>query len=485
VVIERILHEAGERFVYMETYSPKEGGWVRVCAANAYGPCTFAQGVVPHPTMVYFVECGYDVEGSTSPSTYVTIDHHRLGDGGYGLPPSEFLSASSLGQVIAELARLGCLPKAGGALPGLTHLLDLEKPQNGHPFGIPRDLDAIALDAPGFLENPTWHREALQPGKGGEWLLKGYRGEWKIAEAALDSPDHVRGVRIPTDVVLIAAADHCLRAAYQGECPGVSPTDLAKWRIHSRTGFQDRSIEDVLKDIELAKARLIQAPLLSLGESVSDMRGATCPELPEAAIWLGLSYIAGPLSDPSGREKIVCSGTAKEITAFFEWAKKQELTDAYGDPARGFAGAYISASESPPQTIEQENVYQCPRCRDRGKTWSGDPPQCAFTIDGHFSADNWNCATMNALRLFAQEIYCQDHTLGVIPAQELEKDLEKDLDGSLPNFLVLHWYKHRGACPLAQVVHMNHTISPLTLNWAELILKNLEAQSMSRTKDNP
>jgi hypothetical protein len=260
---------------------------------------------------------------------------------------------------------------------------------------------------------------------------------------------------------MTAAADHCLRAAYQGECAGVSSSGLAKWRIQSRAGFQTRSVEDVLKDIELAKECLARAPLLSLGEeSVSDMRGPACPELPEGSMRLGLSYIAGPLSDPSGRKKIVCSGTAEQIAAFFEWAKKEGLTDAYGDPARGFAGAFM---------------FECPRCQARGKTWLGDTPRCAFTIDGHFSADNWNCATMNALRLFTQEIYCQDRTLGVIPVPELSVD--SGFDDLMPNFLVLHWYKNRGTLPLAQVVRMNHRVSPLTLSSAELILENLEARS--------
>jgi hypothetical protein len=105
----------------------------------------------------------------------------------------------------------------------------------------------------------------------------------------------------------------------------------------------------------------------------------------------------------------------------------------------------------------------------------GDLPRCAFAPNGDFSADNWNCATMNALRLFTQESYCQDHTLGVIPIPELSEDCA--FDESMPNFLVLHWYKTRGACPLAQMVRMNHTICSLTLNWAEVILKNLEARS--------
>jgi len=119
-------------------------------------------------------------------------------------------------------------------------------------------------------------------------------------------------------------------------------------------------------------------------------------------------------------------------------------------------------------------MFECPRCQARGKTWLGDLPRCAFTGTGQFSADNWNCATMNALRLFTQEIYCQDHTLGIIAIPELSRDC--GFDDLMPNFLVLHWYKTRGACPLAQVVRMNHRVSPLTLSWAELILKNLEAQ---------
>src|SRR5690606_5323560 len=40
----------------------------------------------------------------------IRIDHHCPGDPGYGRPPSEFLTASSLGQVISELARLGKPP---------------------------------------------------------------------------------------------------------------------------------------------------------------------------------------------------------------------------------------------------------------------------------------------------------------------------------------------------------------------------------------
>jgi hypothetical protein len=31
-------------------------------------------------------------------------------------------------------------------------------------------------------------------------------------------------------------------------------------------------------------------------------------------------------------------------------------------------------------------------CKQRGKTWEGADPQCAFE-NGIFSSENWNCAT--------------------------------------------------------------------------------------------
>jgi hypothetical protein len=38
-------------------------------------------------------------------------------------------------------------------------------------------------------------------------------------------------VWIPQRYVLAAAADHCLAAAYRGECPGVDPDALMRWRV--------------------------------------------------------------------------------------------------------------------------------------------------------------------------------------------------------------------------------------------------------------
>lgn len=61
---------------------------------------------------------------------------------------------------------------------------------------------------------------------------------------------------------MIAAADHCLAAAYRGECPGVDPDHLMAWRVKTRAAFQGRTVAELEADIEcaclvgtLAKAR--------------------------------------------------------------------------------------------------------------------------------------------------------------------------------------------------------------------------------------
>lgn len=129
-------------------------------------------------------------------------------------------------------------------------------------------------------------------------------------------------------------------------------------------------------------------------------------------------------------------------------------------------------------------AYECPRCKARGKTWQGSDPRCAFDADGEFLPDNWNCATMSALRSVPRiESYCQDHTLGVIALPEFEDpEMIEEIEDPRPNFLVLHWYKRRGATPLAQVVYMGHVIEPLTLELAERILTNLAKANQIETE---
>lgn len=114
-----------------------------------------------------------------------------------------------------------------------------------------------------------------------------------------------------------------------------------------------------------------------------------------------------------------------------------------------------------PETYEApENA--CRRCRERGKDWSGGDPECGFT-SGVFSPDNWNCATLNALRDLAEQTRCygDDHSAGLIFA------------GDVSDYLLLRWYKNRGATAEAYYWGDNG-LEPLTLAKAEAVLADAE-----------
>src|SRR5690606_18322240 len=184
----------------------------------------------------------------------------------------------------------------------------------------------------------------------------------------------------PQEVVFAAAADHCLAAAYRGECPGVDPTALMVWRAETRAAFQGRSVEDILADVERARQALRKAPRIDLGAGmeVCDMReaytvrtvlvapftaGATVDstgvgdstviefgpraagawgegghhvfvrrgvaELPEAAAREGVAYLA-TATDRDGRHKVVLGGltSPETVRAFMDqWAPSRGLMD--------------------------------------------------------------------------------------------------------------------------------------------------------------
>lgn len=164
---------------------------------------------------------------------------------------------------------------------------------------------------------------------------------------------------VPKEYLLVAAADHCLGAAYRGECPGVDPSELLEWRIQSRAAYQGRPAEDIRADIERARVVLRAAPRITLGicecgcdqnehgcgcqscsaiAELADMRGQEVPELPDAAGLEKTGIIADGRPDKDGRVKVVCWGSYTEVDTFM---RAMNFRDMYGDPCRGFAGGYV------------------------------------------------------------------------------------------------------------------------------------------------
>ncbi len=103
-------------------------------------------------------------------------------------------------------------------------------------------------------------------------------------------------------------------------------------------------------------------------------------------------------------------------------------------------------------------MSDCRRCVERGKTWEGDDPKCAFRNAGYFDTENWNCATMTELRHlvdYGTSWSSDDQRVGVF--------------GRDSRFLILGWYKSRGRTEFATVLSATMT-EPLSVEAAEEFL---------------
>jgi hypothetical protein len=291
--IGRLLAQAGQNVAYATLAGQ------RVTPDSAYQAdgttCGFPEDLVP-----VFVECR--VHGVRP---WTVVDHHKPGDIGYRVPPEDFLMGASIGQVIGFLAWMDVLPADGTWVsPGPIAI------SPGHSFA-----GKITLV----------HRI---------WVVSGH-------------PRH--GITpwygVSSEVLFLAAADHCLMAAYQGRCPGVDPDELMRWRAETRARHQGRPVRAVLEDIARARKALAQAPRILIGGvPVADLRGQEVPELPEAAARDGVPFLATPMTRRGGRRKVVLQCAPPEVLAAWpEWAARNGITDLYGgDPERGFAGGYLA-----------------------------------------------------------------------------------------------------------------------------------------------
>lgn len=151
-------------------------------------------------------------------------------------------------------------------------------------------------------------------------------------------------VTITPEMQMVAAADHCLGAAYHGDCPGVDPDALMRWHVASRAAFESRTEAAVMRDVAAARAALRSAPRVELaaGLYAADMRDTPVRELLMAAAREGQCCLSA-VRARDGRTKIGCLvGSPAQVSAFMQaWAPAQQLVDLYGDAVRGFAGAYV------------------------------------------------------------------------------------------------------------------------------------------------
>lgn len=186
------------------------------------------------------------------------------------------------------------------------------------------------------------HHHAGDPGYGrppAQFWAASSLGQTVAALGALG-----RDVAVTPEMRMVAAADHCLGAAYAGACPGIDPDALLRWHVAARAAFERRPEDAILADVELSRTALRNAPRLELGPGivVADMRERSAPELLMAAAREGQCCVSA-VKTRDGRTKIGCLvGSKIQVTTFMEtWAPAQHLVGVYGDSVRGFAGAYL------------------------------------------------------------------------------------------------------------------------------------------------
>jgi hypothetical protein len=107
-------------------------------------------------------------------------------------------------------------------------------------------------------------------------------------------------------------------------------------------------------------------------------------------------------------------------------------------------------------------TYQCPRCAARIKNWEGDDPKCGFDENGNFLKNNWNCATLNALRAEDGTIDgCNDHYIKVVGRYDVGHG-------------ILTWYKNRGSTDDFRDGYFNQG----DLKYAQQLLGDIEPDGL-------
>lgn len=300
---------------------------------------------------------GWRRDASGYPTRQIRLaDHHRPGDPGFGRPPVEFWPASSLGQVVRALIEAG----RGVALARAWRDVDGDA---AHECGMRAELGSRAA---GHYIPPEQYDPHAYVGVDDGRQIAGPYGE-KL---------ELWGLRIPRGLLFTAAADHCLAAAYAGQCPGVDPDALLEWQLTSpdsphrsepdgQGGRREVSAEMVRERAALARLmlspgyadgahRLVEGHgVLTIGGvQAVDLRifGGATAGLPisDVACRLGLAYLLRVREQPSGRVKIVLQGHGEgsrpgvvDAAAWEAWCRAQGLRgEAYGDSARGFLGRY-------------------------------------------------------------------------------------------------------------------------------------------------
>jgi hypothetical protein len=139
---------------------------------------------------------------------------------------------------------------------------------------------------------------------------------------------------------LMAAGDHCLTAAYQGECPGVDPQELLFLRASWRAKVSGRSLGDVMEGILHAAKQVKRHYDSEYNESLFLDPTEVSLDLAEGAAYVGRPIRYREFSREGDLKEMLKGGSPDHIERFM--AEHRDAGRAvYGNPYRGYAGTYL------------------------------------------------------------------------------------------------------------------------------------------------
>lgn len=141
---------------------------------------------------------------------------------------------------------------------------------------------------------------------------------------------------------VIAAADHCLSAAYRGECPGVSVDELLEFRETTRAEARRLTRDELRSQIQFAMGVLKKAVRVTIAStSVAWFEKEPPPtEVAEASARMSQPYVS-ITKRPDGRIKAVLQSAPAKVVETWMESIGTTLVGTYGDAQRGFAGGYL------------------------------------------------------------------------------------------------------------------------------------------------
>ena len=288
--VESLLRTLGEEYIYAKKNNK------RVSPSTAYTDGDIDEIDSSYDTVI-FVECNMNLKNKDL--VIHKIDHHFIGDFGYGKSSKDYWNASSLGQV------------------------------------------------------------------------------WNMLKPINEIP--------PKKYRYIAAADHCLRKAYAGECVNINKNFLLDRRIRIKAAFKGKTQDEIKNNISYAlkiveKIKELNINIMNVGgEKLIDLREGilicnkckdigiikdskpiylkitdeecvheitkwtpSIPEIIEASCISEVAVLEIVNERDTQRKKVLLmSSDGRAVNIFLNsMAAEMDLEEVYGDSARGFAGGY-------------------------------------------------------------------------------------------------------------------------------------------------